>query len=213
MVDPAGRVAGCNIAISSKSPSLDARTCHLFTRRARFSPARDASGRAVTGATYQMINWKLPADEPIELVDYRQRAVFTIAPDGGIKGCVDEIQKLPRGRRDGCSETGLADLFARQVAAKGKDVRLVVETLFKLDPGPDNAVADASNLMRTRVDFLIGETGSVVSCSGREMYRIAKLPGRPCASVEGSRYEVQTDTDGGPKVRQARLVVQAFVRP
>ncbi len=42
-----GRIANCRITRSSGSGELDALTCSLLTDRLRFTPARDANGRAV----------------------------------------------------------------------------------------------------------------------------------------------------------------------
>ncbi len=55
-----GRVEGCTITVSSGHPELDKATCALVTRRARFEPARDASGAAVRGSYSNAVRWELP---------------------------------------------------------------------------------------------------------------------------------------------------------
>jgi protein TonB len=59
-VGPDGRVASCNITRSTGNSALDSATCNVLRRRARFTPAHDASGNAVTD-TYQTppIKWQL----------------------------------------------------------------------------------------------------------------------------------------------------------
>lgn len=59
-VDESGRVSGCTIVRSSGHRSLDEATCAILTRRARFTPARDADGRAVP-STYVTppVSWRL----------------------------------------------------------------------------------------------------------------------------------------------------------
>ena len=60
-VDTGGRVSDCAVILSSGSNSLDAETCRVFSRRARYRPATDAGGRPVTGTNEQSISWRLPS--------------------------------------------------------------------------------------------------------------------------------------------------------
>lgn len=55
-----GRVAGCTITGSSGHPELDAATCALVTRRAKFQPARGSEGEPVAGSYSNAIDWQLP---------------------------------------------------------------------------------------------------------------------------------------------------------
>ena len=59
-IDRRGRVERCDIATSSGSDDLDRATCSILQRRARFTPARDADGRAVADITNGRIRWQLP---------------------------------------------------------------------------------------------------------------------------------------------------------
>lgn len=59
-VDEAGRVVGCAITGSSGSPDLDAATCSLMQRRARFNPATDANGTPVPGSWSSSVRWQIP---------------------------------------------------------------------------------------------------------------------------------------------------------
>jgi len=59
-VDQNGRVSACRVVRSSGSTSLDTASCSLLTRRGRFTPARDAEGRAVVNKiTSPPIVWRL----------------------------------------------------------------------------------------------------------------------------------------------------------
>lgn len=60
-VGPEGRVTGCTITASSGSSALDSTTCRILRSRARFTPARDASGRAIADSVEGAIEWRLPA--------------------------------------------------------------------------------------------------------------------------------------------------------
>ena len=59
-IDPSGRVVGCSIVHSSGSAVLDAATCNIMRRRARFTPAMDTNGNPVAGTITQDIIWKAP---------------------------------------------------------------------------------------------------------------------------------------------------------
>ena len=55
-----GRVSACTITASSGSPSLDAATCALVQRRARFRPARDRAGNPAEDFKDHAVTWVLP---------------------------------------------------------------------------------------------------------------------------------------------------------
>ncbi len=57
-----GRVTDCNVTSSSGSSALDATTCSLLKRRARYTPARDDNGNATTDTASGSITWRLPEE-------------------------------------------------------------------------------------------------------------------------------------------------------
>ena len=59
-IDPNGRVIDCQIISSSGHPDLDQATCTNVTRRARFDPAVDEDGNAVTGTYSNRVRWQIP---------------------------------------------------------------------------------------------------------------------------------------------------------
>jgi TonB family protein len=61
-VDANGRVTGCIIRESSGSAALDAATCRIIRSRARYTPARDANGKAIAGQDRGAVTWQLPKD-------------------------------------------------------------------------------------------------------------------------------------------------------
>ncbi len=61
-IGPNGRATGCMVTASSGSSALDATSCMLLRRRARFTPAADSNGNPATGTIEQQIEWILPAD-------------------------------------------------------------------------------------------------------------------------------------------------------
>jgi TonB family protein len=58
-VDAAGHVTSCTVTASSGSDSLDTTTCRLMIERARFTPARNAKGRAVPDTYDQKVGWRI----------------------------------------------------------------------------------------------------------------------------------------------------------
>jgi len=60
MIGADGKVQSCVVAQSSGSQLLDDTTCRLYTRRARFTPARDADGNATTAQRSDRFRWQIP---------------------------------------------------------------------------------------------------------------------------------------------------------
>lgn len=55
-----GRVSRCAMLASNASRVLEATTCGVLTRRARFAPATDSNGAAISDAVIVHIAWRLP---------------------------------------------------------------------------------------------------------------------------------------------------------
>ena len=56
-VTPAGKAQDCQIETSSGNQKIDAMTCSLVKRRARFRPATDVNGNAAYGVYRAFITW------------------------------------------------------------------------------------------------------------------------------------------------------------
>lgn len=95
-IDTSGRVSNCTVTQSSGTDILDATTCDVISRRAVFSPARDASGAAVAGIYTNQVRWLLP-----------KKAPQPVASDVILSWVVDEkgvTQDCRFEKRDGWSE-------------------------------------------------------------------------------------------------------------
>ena len=57
-----GRVADCQVTQSSGSAALDAATCSIIRRRAKYTPARNDDGSAAMGSDAVRIKWVVPAE-------------------------------------------------------------------------------------------------------------------------------------------------------
>jgi TonB family protein len=60
MVGPDGKPVSCTTTVSSGHKVLDPTACNAFMKRARFSPAKDASGMPTTGRYKGSVTWKAP---------------------------------------------------------------------------------------------------------------------------------------------------------
>ncbi|MDH7639703.1 energy transducer TonB [Sphingomonas oryzagri] len=61
-VGPDGRVTNCTVTSSSGFPDLDQTACRLLPRRARFTPAKDASGNGIASTYSNNMRWQIPKD-------------------------------------------------------------------------------------------------------------------------------------------------------
>lgn len=89
MVSPDGRPGNCTIARSSGSPDLDARTCAIFGRLPRFTPAQDESGARVHDLYKANMNWRLPRKDG--------QSGTTAAPKAPQADLALTVDKLPGG--------------------------------------------------------------------------------------------------------------------
>lgn len=72
-IDANGAILSCAVTRSSGSTELDQATCHYVTRRAVFSPAVDAGGRAVPSTYVGTMRWVVPG-ERAEVPERRELA-------------------------------------------------------------------------------------------------------------------------------------------
>ncbi|MDB5719951.1 MAG: energy transducer TonB [Alphaproteobacteria bacterium] len=61
-VGPDGRVTNCTVTSSSGSSALDTATCRIMKSRARFTPARDNTGKNTADSASSRIRWVLPKE-------------------------------------------------------------------------------------------------------------------------------------------------------
>ena len=57
-IDTTGRVVGCNIVHSSGFAALDAATCQILRRRARYDPGYDQRGQPLVSTVDEEIVWR-----------------------------------------------------------------------------------------------------------------------------------------------------------
>jgi periplasmic protein TonB len=59
-INEQGRIENCSVVSSSGSPDLDETACRVLTRRGRYSPALDQSGKPMRSTQSRSIRWQIP---------------------------------------------------------------------------------------------------------------------------------------------------------
>jgi protein TonB len=59
-INEQGRIENCSVTSSSGSPDLDETACRVLTRRGRYSPAMDQSGKPMRTTQSRTIRWQIP---------------------------------------------------------------------------------------------------------------------------------------------------------
>lgn len=59
-INEQGRIENCQVVSSSGSPDLDETACRVLTRRGRYSPALDQSGKPMRTTQSRTIRWQIP---------------------------------------------------------------------------------------------------------------------------------------------------------
>ena len=218
-VDPIGRVIGCNVTTSSGSPSLDATTCSIIQRRARFTPAQDGAGRAVADRVQARIRWVLPPARPIPFADYRLALVFRTDAAGLIAGCrVESSMETPKDNRP-CSSTMdearlVSVAMAKRFAVANREVVLEQGLLVG---GTDRARGIGRRSGETFGEMLVlalkfDADGAVVECAGaygdENPQRVASV----CADTR-KRKVLPTDNPAANPTRRAVRYFASYTRP
>jgi protein TonB len=68
-VSSEGRVSNCVVTSSSGSSALDAASCRIMRSRARFTPARNATGGFTTDTVNSRLSWTIRAPLPPHTVE------------------------------------------------------------------------------------------------------------------------------------------------
>lgn len=171
-IDAGGRVTDCTITGASGAASLDSATCRLARTRARFTPAKNAAGRAVAGTFSSRVTWALPPKplQPVAAWSHTSRAV--IDGEGNLLSCTARGEgTVPEDSGDFCEFAAKTRGFALEArGGRGSsNATVYVETRQTLD---GQALTPARHeqpgmllvsLISARLD--IAETGLVENCT------------------------------------------------
>lgn len=220
-VDAKGDLADCVVITSSGSAALDAQTCRLFWLRAKFEPARDASGKAVAGAFSQRITWRLEGGPPSE--EWTMHFVLQLRPDGKAD-CRIELSGALRDKDETSQRTRRpvpASLCEQMVThglpdgaghlAKQADYTVTLEKRFIPGTHADIPVPAGSQLVTRRVlHFSIAEDGRVSECREGAASGEFDPPPNACSEVP-SGFEPPMGKDGKPAAKPGTIILSVYV--
>ncbi len=167
-----GRVTGCGITTSSGSANLDAATCSILRRRARFHPATDGKGGRLVDHFSSRVRWTIPKSPQLSVANSQSRFVIRLGANRNVVECRFEIPSSLAGQPGSpCPVTGeIAGTLIKSIPASipltGRD--LVLETHMIVgsgDLGKDIGSGVGQTLLRRdRVMLAIDAAGKPTSC-------------------------------------------------
>jgi TonB family protein len=215
-----GAVTRCTITHSSNDAALDMATCAILLGRARYDPARDASGRAVRGEDSGRVTWRLPpVTHGMPFAPMRMVSRLSSNGAGGLSCSFSAdgvAQPDPGPSRCGVlAGTGMEDLL-RRAPAPGEVT--LVSVAGPADAAIEVAGADEAvyGVLQYDLvsDLVIGRDGRVLGCrivSRSASSRPVAFPPDPCRPPPpgaSPMYEPSAD----PAPRRARYRFALYVK-
>lgn len=169
-VDPKGAVSDCIVTASSGSPGLDAQTCRIVWLRAKFTPARDPSGKAIPSLYQQSIVWRIAAgdseDDSGSSDPFMVRWIVS-GWDNDLPSCRSELGGTAEGEYAGPAP---CPAYIAGIPGSLGDVvnpydQIAVQQNYSVGQAPAVALAPAERLIGRELARLdIDEAGRVLSC-------------------------------------------------
>ncbi|MEV5023476.1 energy transducer TonB [Sphingobium sp. LMA1-1-1.1] len=135
-LDKAGVPQRCTITSSSGSALLDNATCDKLMIRARFTPAKDARGRAIADVYNGRITWRLPdPNAPAQMmsIPHMIKVTFYVNPDGTTSDCTATLNDVDPGPPEMCANMVLNRHFPVQNDAAGKPIRQKLRMIMGIE--------------------------------------------------------------------------------
>ena len=202
-VDATGRATGCTVVKSSGSTILDEVTCTAMMPRAKFEPARDASGKVIAGTSPRRVQWQNPVDAPQLLQPYASISRIKIGTDGQVSDCETRFAGNRGVQFDVCAR--YAGAYPAADIAKGYGPGLLTfglsQSIEGAPPLPNLPTSDVPPNWTNEDRLTIDTTGIVTDC-----LMISSSKGTVKCPV-GARY---TPPPGGKPVRIVKTTSTAF---
>jgi TonB family protein len=135
IVNSEGNVASCVITVSSGTPGLDSQACQLISLRAKFSPAKNAQGKAVFGSFSSRVRWQIPQSSAYPGGNFptpkssTYMMEFTINADGSVSDCKVDKDLMASNNRPMMTPCDAKITFTPHKNAAGKNIAVrVVQT-------------------------------------------------------------------------------------
>lgn len=143
-VDKEGKVKDCRVKASAGAAILDKEACRLAKQRARFHPALDEEGQAVSGVYSTALHWKQPAPSKNDFADGSFEIEFLVGTDGIVRDCRSKVVGKPLGMEFSDLNEPCAGFRRYQPFrdAEGKPVERRVRLEMKMTVGDQEASPD-----------------------------------------------------------------------
>ena len=222
-INAAGRVTDCRVTSSSEDEALDAATCTILTDRARYMPARDASGRSVPGTDEGRVTWRLPAPAPPSPKPFApMRSVSILRSDGASTlACTVAINGEPQrsGEPDRCGSIGTSDVAVMLRQAQRPMELAVVSVVAPASAGLDAARPDEAGLGTLQSDLVteydVSPDGRIAGCRTirRVIGEAAQVPTQEeqCALVRAD-WPPMFEASAGTEMRVARVRLAVYLK-
>ena len=200
-VDPRGAVSDCTITSSSGFPALDAQTCRIVWLRARFTPARDPSGKPVASTYEQRIVWGIGEDEEGAGSDPFMVRWVVSEWQNGYPYCRNELSGAAENEAAGPSQCPayVAGIPASLPESAKTSPTLVIEQRFSVAAPSTASIAPTDRFIGREVARLnINGAGKVTSCTVLEAAGIIPPQVSRACLITAKRYERKKDARGKP---------------
>lgn len=164
-IDATGTLTDCRVERSSGNADLDTTTCALLRKRAKFAPARDASGQPTASIKQLRFRWEIPRDV---LASHASRMTYSLDKDGRITGCAI----AEAGEHDPdltCSPQGIEDMAKALLSSPLDHYRNIAVLLaIETDQNKDVAAlrsATGERKVIARAVFTVSPEGIVTDCA------------------------------------------------
>jgi TonB family protein len=210
-VDASGTVKDCRILQGTWSSDLDSVVCFRVRNRARFEPARDASGNPVKGSYDGFVNWALDGRQRSPNAGHVVHVAFD--PAGRVTDCIVKPMMpnavMPADVHTKCDRQGNAGVFAGFLGRATQGLRSAEIRTFML---PE---AQAHVTFGISFRNIIAEAEYDMLASG-DITRCQSLRGAEAAKPPESRIDLcvlggltPNAVAGRRKVATRRLVIDA----
>lgn len=214
LIGKLGRVENCRILQSSNSAALDVATCNILRRRARYSPARDASGQPVEDRLTVKIRWQLPGGVVAPFMPWVKRMIVRLDARHQPVSCRYEYDSQGN-EVDQCASMfrEASAMLAAAPKVPDRPVSLIFEHRFEtgvaaplqlVDPATDDQLLSAD-----AAEFEVDRDGKLANC--RTVVRQGSRPIDLCTTPFNDRFAPLEATDGGAK-RVGRSSVLVYIQ-
>lgn len=200
-VDPKGGVSDCMITSSSGSPALDAQTCRIVWLRAKFTPARDATGRPTASTYQQSIVWRIAEEDEGESSEPYMVRWIVSDWDNAVPSCRTEVGGAAEGDHAG---PAMCPAYVAGIPASLGDLvrgyaQLSVEQRFSIGSLPSTTPASGDRLIGRELARLdVDAAGRVTSCRLLEVTGIVPDQLSRACVVTAKHFAPKKDARGAP---------------